>query len=290
MTTETLIKKVRDELGPLHLQSEQAVAAAMKILQNAQAESSVQTAEKKFVSRNITPEEYVALLPAERRRYFSEAKKQNHRWIENQFENLKAKWIMVIEGQVIKHSATLDDYPDDEEFETFCDKTGKYPFIFFNPLVFAIEELATTWHKTKASGDSYPALSITLSGNSNRFETRADLDTGAIDSYCSFELLKSRGVIKTYLKEPEYDSEHLSQPFVYRAKRVSLELVDNNGVGRQVKTTIICVNDWQSSPFIAINPNRTFLLGRSTLLKLQPRLILDFAAKHTEVQFAEAAS
>jgi len=50
------------------------------------------------------------------------------------------------------------------------------------------------------------------------------------------------------------------------------------------------VADWHNSPFTAINPNRTFLLGRSGLLNLRPRVILDFDARLTEVEFKEASA
>jgi hypothetical protein len=210
MTTQLLIEKVGEQIGPLHSQSDQAVAAAMKILRDAQTEPPAQPTDEKFSGRNITLEEYKALPREEKSRYHDEAEELNWRWVEKQLNSLQAKWIMVVDGQVVSHGATLKNFPGREDIVKICERTGKYPFVFFSPRIFAIEELSNPWHTTKDAGDAYPAF--------------------------------------------------------------------------------ICVNDWRNGPFIAINPARTFLLGRSVLLELQPRLVLDFAARRTEVQFVEAAN
>jgi hypothetical protein len=198
---------------------------------------------------------------------------------------------MVVNGQVVKHGATLDNYPEDEEFIELCQKTGKYPFVFFSPRVFAIEEHPTAWHETYEPNDHYPAVAITLSGYENWLITEADLDTGAMDCYCDLDLLTARGIVKIQPQEFEDTSEHLSQSFVYLTKRVWLALADEEGRINKCRTTVICVENWHNSPFTAINPTRTFLLGRSVLLEeLKPRLVLDFAAKRTEVQYVKATS
>jgi hypothetical protein len=49
----------------------------------------------------------------------------------------------------------------------------------------------------------------------------------------------------------------------------------------------ICVENWRHSPFVAINPNRTALVGRGTMLKLQPMVGLDFANRQTEVEYRQ---
>jgi hypothetical protein len=290
MTTESLIQKVRDELGPLDAKSEQAVATAAKILQSAETLPSLQPSEEKFLSRNITLEEYVALPRPERRRYQDQAKKLNALWIEEQFKKLGAKWMMVINNRVVLHGPTLDNYPEDEEFLKLCQSTGKYPFVFLSKRVFDIEEESPTWHKTYQPNDLYPTVSMALSGYNHQLGVAADLDTGAMDCYGDLELFTTNGIIKIQLQEFEDTSEHLSRPFTYFTKRIWLELIDDNGIRRRKRATVICVDDWQNSPFVAVNPNRTFLLGRSVLLELQPRLTLDFAAKRTVVQFSEATS
>jgi hypothetical protein len=290
MTTENLIQKVREELGTLDKKSEQAVATAMKILHRTEASAPPEQTEEKFLSQNITLEEYVALPRPERRQYQDQAKKLNTIWIEDQLRKLSARWMMVIEGHVVLHGPTLDNYPEDDEFLNLCQTTGKYPFVFFSKRVFEIEEQSQAWHKTYEPNDLYPAVSISLSGYNHHLAIAADLDTGAMDCYSDLELLSANGIIKIQLQEFEDTSEHLSRPFTYFTKRIWLELIDDAGTHRKRRATVICVDDWQNSPFVSINANRTFLLGRSILLTLQPRLVLDFAAKCTEVQFSEMTS
>jgi len=288
--TDVLIQKVRDELGELDERSEQFVATLKKVLQDTESASRLQPLPATFVSRNITLEEYEALPRAEKRRYHDETEKLNQRWVENQLNRLQAKWLMVVDGQIVMHGATLDSYPDDEEFLALCEKTGKYPFLFVSPRVFAIEEHPTLWHKTKEPSDAYPAVTIVIADNNTRFETEADLDTGAVDCYCPLKLLMANGVVNIQPNDRERTSEHLSRPFVYFFKRVWLELIDENGASRQWQTTIVCVDDWNNSPFTSINPDRTFLLGRSVLFNLRPRLILDFDTRRTEVEFNATTS
>ena len=171
MTTETLIQKVRDELGELDAQSEQAVTTAVKILQRVNTVPSPQPSEENFIGRNITLEEYKTFPRGEKRRYHDEAEELNWPWIENQLKMLGAQWIWVVDGQVVKSGPTLDEFPNRDELLRVCEKTGKYPFAFFSKSIFAIEELSTTWHNTPEAGDAYPALSIKLSGNNKNFET-----------------------------------------------------------------------------------------------------------------------
>jgi hypothetical protein len=290
MTTETLIEKVRNELGSLDAQSEQAVAMAMKILQSAEAAPIPQASEEKFSSHNITLEEYKALPREEKRRYHDEAEKSNWRWVESQLTRLNAKWLMVVDGKVVKHGSTLKNFPARQELIELCNRTGKYPFAFFSPSMFAIEELSTPWHTTKDIRDAYPAVSIRVSGNNNRVETEADFDTGSADCYASLRLLTQSGVVKIEPEDIERSSQHLGRLFFYYTIPVWIELADSNGKKNECQTAIACVDDWREGPFTMINPNRTFLLGRSVLLELQPRLVLDFAVRRTEVQYAKATS
>ena len=162
MTTETLIQKVREELGSLDAKGEQAVATAMKLLQSTGAASKPQPREERFISHNITLEEYKALSRDEKRRYHDDAEKLNWPWVENQLNSLNAKWIMIVDGQVVMHGESLKNFPGREELLTLCKRTGKYPFAFFSPRLFSIEEIPTAWHPTKEPGDAYPALTIVV--------------------------------------------------------------------------------------------------------------------------------
>lgn len=136
MTTEILIEKIREELGSLDVPVEQAIAATVKILQNTNA--ALPPAEEKFTGRNITLEEYKTLPREEKRRYHDDAEKSNWRWVENQLNRLNAKWLMVVDGKVLNHGSTLINFPDRQELVELCKRTGKYPFAFYSPSMFAI--------------------------------------------------------------------------------------------------------------------------------------------------------
>ena len=286
MTTEKLIQKVREELGMLDTKGEQIVATALRVLQGSDKEHVPQRPEDDFVSRNISMEEYRALSHLERRRYQSDAEKINRRWIDKQFKSLGANWIMVIDGNVVKYGSTLDNYPGDEELRNLRQQTGKCPFVFLSKFLLTIEEHQTQWHHTNEPADSYPALSVTVLGQSNLFETEADLDTGAVECYGDLDRLVDRGVINIDPDDIEHNSSHLSQP-VYLTKEVRIDLVDKLGVSHSYRTAMICVSEWQNSPFTVINPDRTLLLGRRVLLRLRPRITLDFDLRLTEVEFRE---
>ncbi len=290
MTTETLIQKVREEVGELDERSRQLLATAMKIIQKMDTATNSPPTEKGFLGRNISLQEYEALPPHEKLRYQDEAEELNQDWTQKQLLAQNAKWLMVADGQVVSHGKDLDDYPEDEDFFKLCEMLGKYPFIFFSPAVFAIEENATQWHVTDDPLDAYPALPMKISENGNDLEIEADLDTGAVECYCSAELLIKHNVIRPDAKRFLKTSRHLSQPYIYFSSRLWLELSDKNGVNRRWRTTTICVTDWQHSPFVAINPHRTFLLGRKLLLNLRPRVVLDFDVRQNEIEFKEQIS
>lgn len=290
MTGTVLIEKVREEFGTLEVPVEKVMAFAKKILERAQTETTRQQPEEKFISRNITLKEYVTLSLERKAQYQGDAETLNKQWIDNQLASLGAKWIMVVDGRVVRHGATLQHFPNHEELIALCQSTGKYPFAFFSSRVFAIEEINTSWHKTKDLGDVYPAVSIAVLGNQSRFETEADLDTGAVECYAGFELLSANNIVKVHNEDLAWASKHLGQPFFYFALPIKLELSNDAGERRQCQTTVLCVIDWWHSPFIAINPTRTFLLGRSVLFELRPRLVLDFDVRSTEVQFKTASS
>lgn len=50
---------------------------------------------------------------------------------------------MVIDGRVIAHGESLDDYPKETEIRRACEERGKFPFVFVNELLLAVEEGGT---------------------------------------------------------------------------------------------------------------------------------------------------
>lgn len=287
MTTEILIQKVRDEVGELDERSQQLLATALKIIQSNGDDDKPSAEAETFLSQNLSIENYRLLPRPERRRYQSEAEVLNQKWIEKRFQTLDANWIMVIDGQTVKHGASLDDYPGDDEMRELRQNVGKIPFVFFSKYLLAIEEAPTPWHATNEKGDFYPTLAITLSHASKISSAEADLDTGAIASYTDLERLINDGIVILDPDDVEHEASHLSRAYAYFTKEVFAEVHDARGNSLKRRTTIICVENWRRSPFVTINPRRTFLLGRRLLLNLRPRVTLDFDARQSEVEFKE---
>ncbi len=184
MIQETIIQEVRQRLGPLNSQAEQAVKEVLEILKLPREADSTETQEKPFIGANVSVTQYETWSRDERLKYQTDPEKINAPWIEKKLQELNAAWIMVIDGLIVA-SGSLTDYPSDEEFDALCEKFGKFPFVFLSPRVLMIEENIS----------------------------------------------------------------------------------------------------WQSSPFVAINPQRIALVGREAFLKLQPIVHLDFAARQTEIEY-----
>jgi len=85
-------------------------------------------------------------------------KNQNRAWLLQKFKALRAAWLMVIDGQITASDRTLSDYPTSEELLEVCHRTGKFPFLFINDEVLAIEESSSIWHPTIEPEDFYPIV------------------------------------------------------------------------------------------------------------------------------------
>jgi hypothetical protein len=75
-------------------------------------------------------------------------KTQNREWLLQQFRELHAAWLMVVDGKVIASGAKLSEYPKPEQILDVCHRTGKFPFLFINEDVLAIEESSSMWSST----------------------------------------------------------------------------------------------------------------------------------------------
>lgn len=111
-----------------------------------------------FRTRNLSLEEYKRLSDSERSYFHALAREENTSWIESQLQEYEAGWLVVVNGRVIAHGKSLDDYPDETEIRRICEKTGEFPFVFVNDLLLAVEEATTTWHQTVHHDDYYPTI------------------------------------------------------------------------------------------------------------------------------------
>jgi hypothetical protein len=181
MTQEIILQKVRQRLGPLNSQAEQAVKEALEILQMPKETKLPETPEERFVGANVNVAQYKAWSRDVRLKYQTEPEKVNKHWIEKKLQELRAAWMMVVDGQVVAHGS-LTDYPFDDEFGALCERFGKFPFVFLSPSVLMIEE-KLPWYDTVEYGDAYPTVPVTIQGASNHLEVKADFDTGALGLY-----------------------------------------------------------------------------------------------------------
>jgi hypothetical protein len=81
-------------------------------------------------NRNLSLEELIAakrLLKAD-----------NREWLLQKFKDLKAAWLMVVDGQVIASGEKFSRYPKPERILGVCQRTGKFPLLFINEMVLAI--------------------------------------------------------------------------------------------------------------------------------------------------------
>lgn len=285
ISQEAVLEKVRTRIGTLDAKAEQAVAQAIAVLnESRQREAAAQPADEKFVSANVSLAQYDAWSPEERFQYLNNAKKVNANWIRKHLQDLNAAWLMVIDGQVIAHGSSIQHLLQDQEFDALCEKYGKYPFVFFNPRLFMIEE-AAAWHRTVEPDDAYPTVAVKLQSAQRSLDLVADFDTGAIDSYFNFDLLIQYGLVKQSHRDYEDESAHLGQNFRFIAKPLRLSIEDQSGNSRETDFFAFCIKNWHSSPFVAINPTRTALVGRSLFFRLAPVVHLDFAARQTAIEF-----
>jgi hypothetical protein len=283
------IKAEVDHLDPAALQSIWEIIDRAKIQPAVALEPVIGSAPNRaakaagqFVGENLTSAEYESLPLAKRGLLALRLKEKNHSWLQEKFAALNAAWLVVVDGEVIASGKSLKDEPMPPQILEICRRTGKFPFVFIDDAFLAIEESASTWHETNEPNDYYPTLSMTLSSPQNTVEMVGDFDTGAIPTFADYDFLVDQKLILSERGDALKASRHLDQPYVCVSKWVRFKLSSH-----VAEAKIYCVLDWRQSPFVAINPNRTALIGRDILLELKPQVRLDFEKRQTEIVTAK---
>jgi hypothetical protein len=240
-----------------------------------------------FSGENLAPEAYEKLALEERGMMQWRLQMQNHFWLKKTFSRLDAAWLVVVDGQVIAFGKSLKNLPMQPQVRKICRQTGKFPYIFVNDKFITIEEMIAAWSKTTQAGDYYPTLPIILKSASNVIDVAGDFDTGASHTFVDYDFLAAQNVIQPEPEDYPIASLHLSQRFTYVAKWLQVELPSNSSEARNLIARIFCVSNWRLSPFVALNPNRTALIGRDIMLELKPNVRLDFDRRQTEILPAE---
>lgn len=249
----------------------------------------VKKRKQQFIGKHLTLEEYRKLSLDERGDFKQRLKEQNHKWLEEKFAKLRAIWLMVMDSEIIAFGNSMRDYPSVEKICEIGKRYGKRPFIFINDLFVAIEESTLAWHPTIYDDDFYPTVPITLSTDSDSINVAADFDTGAAASFADYDILYSHAIIKAHDDEEAETSAHLGQVFKYISKTIDIEIKISSKKTLQKRLPIFCVPNWQTSPFVSINPQRQALAGRDLFLELKPNILLDFANRQTKILAAKMA-
>ncbi|MCS7263443.1 MAG: hypothetical protein NZ805_01270 [Armatimonadetes bacterium] len=280
MTVDEIVREVEKQLGELDERAKEAVKLAVKL---AQGETLPEQDESQWQGENPPFEEMAKLEMMERSKVMWELKRINQKWLLRQCEKLKAGWLIVVDGKVLKFGPSMAWGWSDEELLAIAQQTGKLPLIFIHPRLLMIEE--TAW-ATIDTFDAYPTLPVTLKGVGGSLTLVADFDTGALGLFTDYEQVMQQNLVQFTPADQWQLGEHLGQPFFYCPKPVVVALIADDGTERSVSgVDIFCVLNWGQSPFVSVNPNRTALIGRDICLLLQPKITLNFEAKMTSVAF-----
>ncbi|MBM3236333.1 hypothetical protein FJZ31_08550 [Candidatus Poribacteria bacterium] len=287
-----ILGEVERELGPLDKRAREAVLRGLEL---AFKKEEPPTPAIAWQGENPTYSEAERLSLSERSRRMGELEAQNQAWLERKCEELGANWLIVVDGEILTHGATLAEYVTDDALLKWCEQTGKLPLVYEHPRSFAIEE-SVPWHLTAYPQDAYPTLGLALveSGNglrskplneANRANLVADFDTGSLETYVNLDSLRAQGIVQIATQDVLRQHTHLGQVFSYFLKQVSILLTSEDCVIKQLTRGIRCVLNWQQSPFVRVNPNRQALAGRGIGLQFRPLLTLDFVRRKTKLHW-----
>jgi hypothetical protein len=116
----------------------------------------------------------------------------------------------------------------------------------------------------------------------------ADFDSGSCHSFFSLQELENNKWFKIdiYLDFPHV-AEYRGEEYLYYIKNMYVRIEDENKKSNSAKMHCFAVQNWRFSPFCALNPNRTALVGRDILRKFPLRIVLDSGKRTTTVFYNE---
>ena len=174
MRVEDIIAEVEKRLGPLDEKARKAVELALAMAEGEKTE------EVAWQGENPPFEVAAKMPPQQRGRLLQELEQLNRKWLERKASELGARWLLVIDGEVVRFGKSPADILSDEEMEAICRERGKLPLLFF-PLR-PVEE-TVRWHATQYANDAYPTLPLRVSNGVTGLDLVADFDTGASEVY-----------------------------------------------------------------------------------------------------------
>ncbi|MEW6606095.1 MAG: hypothetical protein AB1414_01405 [bacterium] len=238
-----------------------------------------------FVGQNLTLEEYSSLGIDKKMYLESTLLENNMDWLNQKFQELDSAWITVVNGEIVTYSPDLSEYPQETDILKICKEKGKFPFIFVNNELLAIEESSSRWSKTNQQDDYYPTINIQLNSSNLTSKFIADFDTGTTEIFVDMDRLITKGLIK---KPSSFEvikrSTHLGKEYWYYIKPLRIGIVPEKGkIKKDENFPVFCICNWNEGPFVSINPNRSALVGRKIFLKIGASVILHFTNRKTEI-------
>jgi hypothetical protein len=280
MSVEEVLREVEKQLGELDERAKEAVKLALKLAQGEVAK----VAEPVWQGENPPFKEMANLGIEERSRIMNELEERNREWLLRRCEELGAMWLLVVDGQIYAHGKNLaDNPPTEEEILDLAQRTGKLPLFFIHPSLLWVEE--TAWHPTVYADDFYPTVRCRFYSDGSFWTASGDFDTGSASTFVSYEEMSARGIVQLLPSDVIRQLSHLGQVFQFFVRTIHLGLLADDGSERIARLRVLCVFNWQQSPFVAVNPNRVVLVGRDICLRLQPKITLDFANLTTSLTF-----
>jgi hypothetical protein len=162
MTRQDLLIELERQMGPLDERVQRAVSIVLDWDRSAAEQPRKPLPSPsawEWQGENPSFAEMARRSAQERGRILKELEQRNRLWLEHRLRELGARWMLVIDGEVVRHSPTLADYLTDEQLLELCRERGKLPLLFL-PLR-PIEERAA-WHPTVyGSAVEYPLTAWT---------------------------------------------------------------------------------------------------------------------------------
>ncbi len=247
----------------------------------------IQRPSNAFKARHFEPftipfHDYLTMEPDQTQLLQKRAQALHKPWIENQWRERKAKWMIVCDHTVLRASSTFDDYPTREELVEVGQTFGLIPFVFF----VAPQSEESRWTSLRDAGDYYPTIQLNAAGKKQSICIIADFDTGNMTSLFDLELLENNKVVDIdYHFDFFHFNKHHEHEISYYVKKLLIELVDENNRKTVQNMPCYLVQNWGLSPFTEINPDRSGLVGRDVFKKFSIVVVLDGKNKRTKIYY-----
>jgi hypothetical protein len=206
-------------------------------------------------------------------------------WLTKEMQIRQVTWLVVCGEDIVESSRDLAEFPTEERLRAIGYDTNLVPFAYTAtlPPEEQVGDVRTgsPWNSTIHSGDWYPTIRVALSGQT----ILGDFDTGAVRSFASDQIVR-KSIFDSVRRS---DVPHLGKDFRFFTKSVPATMVDDQGGEQTRSLTLGVVENWEESPFTAVNPERRVLFGRDVLRSFNLNVTLDTENRTTTVKLKPKA-